>query len=138
MLIFKPEGQRALLEFLRNLTPQVLLGGTALLLWGRGGSPIVIFGSACAGAACTIAFLANINLYLDVVLQQLEPEASVVKRFRRRYAPSKGKTFRTIGILIKRRRWTVLLDIFASLALVNAALLAVLYAAVTAAKSALR
>lgn len=69
MYLLSKDGSKHLLEFLRNLTPQVLLLSSALILyvlWGRNSGAyyyLVLFVGIVA--MCILALMANINNFLD-------------------------------------------------------------------------
>lgn len=143
MLIFK-EGQRPLLEFLRNLTPQVLLGTTALLLWvhldfrridlSNWLSTLAFFFSV---ALFCLAFLANMNQFLDAMLENLGVYARYARRQRARGISPRRATYSTFKAMF-RHRPTLLLDFIGTVVIVNVGLLAITFAALNAAKAALR
>jgi hypothetical protein len=143
LLLFN-QGQRSLLEFLRNLTPQILLASTALLLGVRLDfrrfdpsnwvNTLSFF--LCVGLAI-LAFIANLNQFLDALLDSLDGYGRVARRLRTRGVSPRAAALATMRVLFKQRR-TLLLDLLASVAIVNVALLAITVAALSAAKSALR
>lgn len=143
MLIFK-EGQRPLLEFLRNLTPQVLLGTTALLLWAHLDfsridlsnwlSTVAFYSSA---ALFCLAFLANMNQFLDAMLDNLGVYARYARRLRARGISPRRATHLTFRAMFLHRP-TLLADFIGTVVIVNVGLLAITFAALNAAKAALR
>ncbi|WP_099740559.1 hypothetical protein [Acidovorax sp. 62] len=143
MLIFN-EGQRPLLEFLRNLTPQVLLATTALLLWANldfsrfdfsNWLPTLAF-FLCAGLFC-LAFLANTNQFLDAILENLGLYARFARRQRAGGMSPRRATFAAFGVMF-RHRPTLLLDFIGTVVIVNMGLVAIAFAAFNAARSAWR
>lgn len=137
------EGQRPLLEFLRNLTPQVLLASTGLVMgvrldFSRFDVPNWFFSSAFFAclALLVLAFLANTNQFLDALLESLDPYACVARRLRRKGVPPNRVACATLSVM-SRQRPTVFLDLIFSVAIINIALIAVTVAAANAARTAL-
>ncbi|MGX5664165.1 hypothetical protein [Diaphorobacter nitroreducens] len=143
MLIFN-EGQRPLLEFLRNLTPQVLLATTALLLWAHldfkridlSNWPSTAAFFLCVGLLC-LAVIANLNQFLDAILNNLGVYARFARRERTRGVHPRRAMLRTLKVML-RHRPTLLLDFLGTVAVVNIGLLTIAVAALNAAKAALR
>ena len=122
------QGQRPLLEFLRNLTPQVLLASTALLLWVRldfrrvepTNWPSTLAFFLCLGLL-VLAFFSNMNQFLDALLDSLNPYARVARRLRKRGASSKHVAWGALRVMF-RQRPTLFLDFVCSVAIINIAL----------------
>lgn len=138
------QGQRPLLEFLRNLTPQVLLASTALLLWVRldfrrfdpANWPSTSAFFLCL-ALLLLAFFANMNQFLDALLESLNPYARVARRLRKRGVGPNAAACGSLRVML-RQRPTLFLDLVVSVAIINIALIAISFAALSAAKAALR
>ncbi|QNP59498.1 hypothetical protein [Paenacidovorax monticola] len=143
VLILK-EGQRPLLEFLRNLTPQVLLATTALLLWVRldfrridlSNLPSTVAFFFCVGLFC-LAFLANLNQFVDALLDNLGVYARFARRERMRGLDPRNAVFRTFRAMF-RHRPTLLLDFLGTVIVANIGLLTVTVSALNAVRAALR
>ncbi|MBD9407237.1 hypothetical protein IB236_17990 [Acidovorax sp. ACV02] len=144
MLIFKKEGQRALLEFLRNLTPQVLLATTALLLWihldfkrfDLSNWPSTVAFFSCVGVFW-LAFLANLNQFVDALLDNLTVYARFARRERVRGVHRWRAVFRTLRTMFTHRRM-LFADFLGTVVIANIGLLTVTISALNALRAALR
>ena len=143
MILFN-EGQRPLMEFLRNLTPQVLLGSTALLLGIRldfGKWDLSNWFNTLAFFLCValtlVAFFVNMNLFLDALINSLDSYSRVARRLRRRGSTPRTAVCGTLKVMFRERRW-LWLDFLASVAIVVIGLTAISFAMLNAVKAALR
>lgn len=137
-------GQRAFLEYLRNLTPQILLASTGLVLGSQLDFHRVDLTNwftttaffLCIGLAL-LAFFANMNVFLDSLLDGLTTYGRVGRRLRLRGVHSRRATVATLRVMV-RQRPTLLLDLVATMTIVNVGLVAVAVAAWNAARAVLK
>ncbi|HZY18634.1 MAG TPA: hypothetical protein VFE82_09135 [Ramlibacter sp.] len=138
------EGRRPLLDFLRNLTPQALLVSTAIVLADDLDFRRVDFGNwfqtgavfLCAAFAL-LAFFANMDLFIDGLLDGLASYSRVARRLRRRGVAPRAATLATLRMIF-RQRPTLFLDYVATVTLLNVAWVAIALAAISASRAALR
>jgi hypothetical protein len=138
------QGQRPILEFLRNLTPQVLLASIALLLWAQldfgrfdWGNWLLTLAFFLSAALAVLAFLLNMNQFIDSLLDTLEPYQRVARRLRRKNVSARKASFGTLRVMF-RKQPSLLADFIASVAIIEVSLLVVVFAALNAARAALR
>lgn len=141
-MILLNEGQRPLLEFLRNLTPQVLLATMALVLWAH-----IDFGRVdwsnwlntgaffASTGLFVLAFFANMSQLFDALLGALDRYGRLARRLRSSGVSQAGWV--TLGVMFRQRR-TLVLDMIATIAIVEIAWITIAFAAANAARAALR
>lgn len=140
MYLLSENGRRHLLEFLRNLTPQVLLLSTAILLfvlWKRG-QPGVWYFTLFVGT--TLLFLlaarANIENFLDNGFSSAADIAAERDRLKGEEVDG-AKRIGAILLYIWRERRKTLLEMALVLAVVYGAIISILMTAVVNASRAI-
>ncbi|MDB5956064.1 MAG: hypothetical protein JWP60_2672 [Ramlibacter sp.] len=110
MLLLR-EGQRPLLEYLRNLTPQILLASTALVLGVRldfhrfdPANWLATFAFIFCVGLFVLAFFANMNIFLDALLDTLSPYGRVARRLRVRGIPPRQAALASLRVMFARGR----------------------------------
>jgi hypothetical protein len=141
MFLFSKEGSRHLLEFLRNLTPQVLLLSTCLILyvlWRKSPASYVylILAVAIVGM-CIAAIVANANNFLDNAFSH--SAAIAAERDRLKAAASNGRaSIRQIIRYIWREKRGTFFELAIAVTFLYGALFAILIAASATASRALQ
>lgn len=123
-------GRPAFLEFLRNLTPQVLLLTMALILSSRldltqidlSNTPTTIAFFACI---CTflLATVANSINFLENTISSLDWLNGRAIKIYRRHNSAKGRSL-LLARSIMRKKWTFGLEMFVAIAVVQVGLIA--------------
>lgn len=137
-------GRSAFLEFLRNLTPAVLLASIAFLLWARldftrvdlrnWGPTLAFFGCALTSA---LAFWANMWSFLDHAFAPLPRVEKAMRRLRTREM-SNWARLRALAALTWRARPMILIEAVLVVTVVNAAMFAGVLTSISAAAAAWR
>lgn len=137
-------GRSAFLEFLRNLTPAVLLASLALLYWVRldfrrvdlsNWVPTVAFFGCALTAA--LAFYANVSAFLEHAFAPAPGVDRALRLLRRRGHPPR-RMLLALMVLTWRQQRIVVLEVIVVLLVVYAAWLSAALAAMNAAVAALR
>ncbi len=135
--------RKPLLEFLRNLTPQVLLGSTARVLYERldfrhwdisNWIPTLAFWGATAIAL--LAFVANQSLLTESLMDYYDSRSAAVTSVRRLYRRTGSHWKAALGMF--KREPTVVLVLALILAISQVAWFVVVYAVASAARNAFR
>jgi hypothetical protein len=137
------KGRLALLEFLRNLTPMVLMGAISLVMWARldfrrwdwsNWSSTVIFYLCLFTALLSLA--ANISNFLDHAFSPLGFDRALSRLKRRKH--SGKKLLMAMALLTWRRKPIVIVEAFVAIAVVYGGVFGGLLSAVNAAVAAIR
>lgn len=137
-------GRGAFLEFLRNLTPTILLISVAVVLWARLDFNRIDFRNWSATAAfyacaltAALSWFANISQFLD---RAFAPIAGLERALRllKLKGCSTGQILRALTILTWRRRPMIVIEALVVVLIAVAAVHAGAHAAVNAALMALR
>ena len=141
MFLLSKEGSRHLLEFLRNLTPQVLLLSTSLvlyILWRKSptsyGYLILFF--AISGM-CLAAIVANANNFLDNAFSHSAAIAEERDRLKAASTSGRASIRQIIHYIWVEKRGTFF-ELTIVVIFLYSALFAILIAAVTTASKALK
>lgn len=140
MYLLSKEGNRHLLEFLRNLTPQVLLLSSALLLfvfWRKNPDAylyLVLF--AGISAMCIVAGIANINNFMDNAFSHSAVIAVERDRLKSESIDGYARIGRILRFIWKEKPGT-LVELSVALLFVYGALIAILVASVITAMRAI-
>lgn len=134
LVLLLNQAQRPILEFLRNVTPQVLLASVALILWAQldfgrfdFGNWLLTLAFFLSAAIAVLGFLFNINQFIDSLLDTLEPYQHVARRLRWRHASPRNALLATLKVMFRRQP-----------SMLAVSLLVVVVAAINAARTALR
>lgn len=137
-------GRGAFLEFLRNLTPSVLMASIALLLWSRLDFTRVDlsnWATTLAFFVCTLttvlSFFANISAFMDNAFGPSLGLERAIRRLRRR-GHSTPTLLRALVAMTYRGRPLVFLEAVLVMLVVYAALFVGVISAISAATTALR
>jgi hypothetical protein len=141
MFLLSKEGNRHLLEFLRNLTPQVLLLSTCLILyilWRKNpDSYVYLVLSVAIAVMCIAAIAANANNFLDNAFSH--SAAIAAERDRLKAAASNGRaSIRQIIRYIWREKRGTFFELAIAVIFLYSALFAILVTAVATASRALQ
>lgn len=137
-------GRAAFLEFLRNLTPMILMASIALLTWAQLDfrridlrNWILTMAFYVCALTAALSLFANISAFLDnALVSPLDLERAVRRLKRKGY--SKVKLLRAMVILTWRIKPVVFLEAVLALLVVYAALFVGGMSAISAAMTALR
>jgi hypothetical protein len=140
MYLLSREGRRHLLEFLRNLTPQVLLLSTTLVLyalWHKNSSLYFYLVLAIGTAAlCIVAIVANADNFLDNAFSH--SAAIAAERDRLKQDSTNGRaSIRQIVFYIWREKRGTLVELAIAIVFLYSALFAILITGLTTAAKAL-
>lgn len=140
MYLLSKEGSRHLLEFLRNLTPQVLLLSSALVLyvlWRKNPAGYIYFVLFLGiSVMCVIALLANMNNFLDNAFSHAADIAAERDRLKAESIHGMSRIGFILRYIWKHRRGTFV-EFFVVLSFIYGALFALLIASVVAASRAM-
>jgi len=131
MYLLSKEGSRHLLEFLRNLTPQVLLLSSALLLfvfWKRSQDAylyLVLF--AGISVMCIVAGIANISNFMDNAFSHSAAIAAERDRLKSESIDGYARIRRILRFIWREKRGT-LTEVLVAMLFVYGALIAILIA----------
>jgi len=141
MYLLSKEGSRHLLEFLRNLTAQVLLLSSALLLfviWRKDpGSYLYLVLFLGVSVMCIIAIMANANNFMDNAFSHSAAIAQERDRLKAESIHGVARLRQIVKYIWAEKRGTFV-ELVVAMFFVYGALLAILIASVTAAMRALR
>lgn len=141
MFLLSKEGNRHLLEFLRNLTPQVLLLSTCLILyilWRRAPhSYLYLILSVTTAGICVAAIVANANNFLDSAFSHSAAIAAERDRLKASAPNGRASIRQIVGYIWREKRGTFF-ELVIAVIFLYGALLAILVAAVATASRALR
>ena len=141
MYLLSKEGNRHLLEFLRNLTPQVLLLSTALLLcifWEK--SPQAYWYLLLLGGVsvmCVAAVVANVNNFMDNAFTHAAAIATERDRLETESINGLSRIIWIIRFIWKEKPSTVV-ELLVAIIFVYSALIAILIASLMAANRAIQ
>ena len=137
-------GRSAFLEFLRNLTPAVLLTSLAVLLWARLDFRNIDYGNwvptmAFFGCALTaaLAFYANVSAFLDHAFSPAPGLDKAMRRLRKRGHPTRSLLSALVALTWRRQR-VVFFEVVLVLVVVYAGMFGATISALNAAVAALR
>ncbi|MGH8244053.1 MAG: hypothetical protein ACRETY_11980 [Steroidobacteraceae bacterium] len=131
MYLLSKDGRRHLLEFLRNLTPQVLLLSSALLLfvfWKRNPDAylyLVLF--VGISVMCIVAGIANINNFMDNAFSHSAAIAAERDRLKSESIDGSARIRQILRFIWKEKRGT-LAEVLVAMLFVYGALIAILIA----------
>jgi len=141
MFLFSKEGSRHLLEFLRNLTPQVLLLSTSFvlyILWRKSPDSYGYIALLVAiSAMCLAAIVANANNFLDNAFSHSAAIAAERDRLKAT-APDGRASIRQIIRYIWNEKRGTFFELAIAVVFLYSALFAILIAAVTTASNAMK
>lgn len=136
MYLLSKDGSRHLLEFLRNLTPQVLLISSALIVYvvwrSDPGAYFYLAGFIGLSAMCVLAAVANSNNFMDNAFSH--SAAIAAERDRLSAASVHGVArLRAITAYIWREKPSTVVELIAAMLLVYGSLIVILVASFTTA-----